>query len=61
MTDLQIRETKESIIQYLNSQNLPVEVKRLVVGEIYNVLCVKADLEVKEQALARQLEQKKEE
>lgn len=56
--DLYIRETKNTIINYLNSRNLPLEVKRLLLADILTEVEAKADEEIKIQLSARESEEK---
>lgn len=51
--DLAIREFSNTIINYINGAPLPIEVKHLVVGDIYHKLDVAADGEIRRQIAER--------
>ena len=46
--DLAIREFRESIVRFINATELSIEVKRLVVKEIYQEIKDASDKEVKQ-------------
>lgn len=47
--NLKIREFKVSIENYVNGTELPPEIKRMVIKEIYDTLSVEADRAVREE------------
>ena len=49
MNDLTIRQVKNTIIDYLNNQYMPIEVKRLIVSEICVEFNRAADNEIRKQ------------
>ena len=49
MDDLKIRLFKNDIINYINSVDLPMEVKRLVLVDIYNQVSTQAETVIKAQ------------
>lgn len=51
--DLAIREFRESIVRFINDTELSIEVKRLVVKEIYQEIKDASDKKVKELILER--------
>ncbi len=51
--DLAIREFRESIVRFINATELSIEVKRLVVKEIYQEIKDASDKEVKQLVLER--------
>lgn len=51
--DLAIREFRESIVRFINATELSIEVKRLVVKEIYQEIKDASDKEVKRLVLER--------
>lgn len=53
MLDLAIREMKNSIINYINNNPLPIEVKRMVINEISSEIKEKADEVIREQVIER--------
>lgn len=51
--NLKIRLLEDSILNLINESNLPIEIKRLVVSDIFNLVVKQADKEVKEEYSAQ--------
>lgn len=47
--DLEIRRFKQGIIQFINDSTLPLEVKRLVLAEVVNMVTSASDEVIKQQ------------
>lgn len=56
--DFYIRETKNAIINYINTRDIPLEIKRLIVSEILTEISGKADEVIREQIKAKESEEK---
>lgn len=59
--DLEIREFREGLIIFINKYELPIEIKRLVVKEVYGDISDAANGIIKEQAKSRSQKKDKEE
>ncbi len=59
--DLEIREFREGLIIFINKYELPMEIKRLVVKEVYGDIDDAANGVIKEQAKSRNQKEDKEE
>lgn len=59
--DLEIREFREGLIIFINKYELPMEIKRLVVKEVYRDISNAADGVIKKQAELRNQKEDKEE
>lgn len=59
--DLKIREFRENLIKYINSAELPIEIKRLVVKEIYGEIDDCANDIINSQIEARKEQEEKKE
>ena len=51
--NLKIRLLEDSILNLINESDLPIEIKRLVVSDIFNLVVKQADKEVKEEYSAQ--------
>lgn len=51
MNDRELRDLRNSIVNLLNSANIPMEVKRLVVYEVYQTVDKKANEIIEEQTM----------
>lgn len=58
--NVKIRHFEDSILNLINASDLPMEIKRLVVSDIFNLVVKQADKEVKEE-LSAQTEDKADE
>lgn len=58
--NFKIRLFEDSILNLINESDLPMEIKRLVVSDIFNLVVKQADKEVKEE-LSAQTEEKTDE
>lgn len=61
MNSLEIRQARETIINYLNGLKMPMEVKRLMVEEIHSQICAVAEQEIAAQIKERESLKEKEE
>lgn len=61
MINLEIRNLKTNIIHLLNKSELPIEVKRLVMSEIYRELYETAEQVIRGELVAQQEQKDKEE
>lgn len=60
MNSLEIRQARETIINYLNGLKMPMEVKRLIVEEIHNQVCAVSEQEIAAQIREREKAKEKE-
>lgn len=58
--NFKIRLFEDSILNMINESDLPMEIKRLVIADIFNLVVKQADKEVKEE-LSAQTEEKTDE
>lgn len=58
--NFKIRLFEDSILNMINESDLPMEIKRLVIADIFNLVVKQADKEVKEE-LSAQTEEKADE
>lgn len=58
--DLEIREFREGLIKYINGVNLPMEIKRLVVKEVYGEIDNCANDVINAQIQAQRKQEQKE-
>lgn len=49
MDDLKIRMFRQDLVNYINSVELPIEVKRLVVGEIQSLITKESEMIIRQQ------------
>lgn len=61
MSSLEIRQARETIINYLNGLKMPMEVKRLIVEEIHSQVCAVSEQEIAAQIREREEAKEKEE
>lgn len=59
MTNRKIRELEDSIIALLNASDVQIEVKRLIVSNVYNLVTKEADKTIVAESLPKQKEEKK--
>lgn len=59
MTNREIRELEDNIIALLNASDVPIEVKRLIVSNVYNLVTKEADKTIVAESQQKQKEEKK--
>ncbi len=59
MTNRDIRELEDNIIALLNASDVQIEVKRLIVSNVYNLVTKEADKTILDESLPKQKEEKK--
>ena len=60
ITNLDIRELQENICDLIRHSNMPIEIIRLIVGDIYNSINVQSDNIIIQEKIQRQKQQKTE-
>lgn len=59
MTNRKIRELEDNIIALLNASEIEIEVKRLIISNIYHLVTKEADKTIVAEPLPKQKEEKK--
>lgn len=54
MTSISVADFRQTIIKFVDSYDLPLEVKRMALKEVYDITKVKADAEIYQQAAERE-------
>lgn len=55
--NLKIRQFEDSILNMINESDLPIEVKRLVIADIFNLVVKQSDKEVAAEILSAKAEE----
>ena len=55
--NLKIRQFEDSILNIINESDLPIEVKRLVIADIFNLVVKQSDKEVAAEILSAKAEE----
>lgn len=59
MTNKEVRELEDKIIAVLNASSVQIEVKRLIISNVYHLVTKEADKTIVAESLPKQKEEKK--